>query len=103
MDVWMPILPTRATEMAHPDIRTWADAVSARVIFFTYVYFCPCGPRKRSYTHENITIHTYIHGSRVSRKRVDISMYVSISSALAAETIYTWTHAVSKSKKVVES
>ena len=46
MDVWMPILPMQATEMAHPYIHTWTDAVSKWAKIFMYVYFCPCRPRE---------------------------------------------------------
>ena len=57
------------TKTAHTYIHTWADAVSKRVDFFMYVYFCPCRPRKRAhpYIHTFQTyitkapIHTYIH------------------------------------------
>ena len=44
MDVWMSILPMQATEMAHPDIPARTDAVSKRVDFSMYVYFCQCRP-----------------------------------------------------------
>ena len=52
-----------------------------------------------SFAHPSI--HTYMDPC-FFQKRVYFSMYVSISSALAEETIHTWAHAVSKLKKVVE-
>ena len=39
MYVWMSILPTQATEMAHPYIPTRTDAVSESDDFSMYAYF----------------------------------------------------------------
>ena len=43
MDVWMPISPMQATEIAHPYIHTWTRAVEESDEISMYVYFSsPC-------------------------------------------------------------
>ena len=48
MYVWMSILPTQATEMAHPDIHTRTHAVSENDDFSMYV----CRPMENCYSRK---------------------------------------------------
>ena len=69
MDVWVPILPMQATEMAHPDIHTWLDAVSKRDEFLHVCLLLPMQAEEielqeailSSRRQPPSSIHPYIH------------------------------------------